>query len=81
MNVKIDFLSRIRQSINKPYLVILTAIVVAVLVVPMLFYGIRSDPRLVPYFDLDEGYGRDLAWYYYSGEKLESFQYSLAQCP
>ncbi|MFH1968584.1 MAG: glycosyltransferase family 39 protein [bacterium] len=65
------------KFISRPYLVILGIIAIIILVGPMLFYNINADPRLIPYFDHDEGYGRDLAWYYYSGEKLESFQYSL----
>lgn len=65
------------KFVSRPYLVILGVVVTVALVWPMLFYSINADPRLIPYFDADEGYGRDLAWYYYSGEKLETFQYSL----
>jgi len=34
-----------------------------------------KDPNLIAYHDSDEAYLMDLAWYYYSGEKRESFQY------
>lgn len=77
MQLKINFFRRIPLFFSKPYLVIIVTLIISVLVGPMLFYNIKNDPRLIPYFDLDEGYGRDLAWYYFSGEKLESFQYSL----
>lgn len=33
-----------------------------------------EDPNLVVYFNHDEGYLMDLAWYYYSGEKRDSYQ-------
>jgi hypothetical protein len=74
---KVTTMSTFRNLINSPFLAILVAILFIALVVPTLFYNIKSDLRLIPYFSLDEGYGRDLAWYYYSGQKLETFQYSL----
>lgn len=34
-----------------------------------------DNPNLVAYFNHDEGFLMDLVWYYYSGEKRDSFQY------
>jgi hypothetical protein len=66
-----------RKILDKPYLVITGSILMALLVIPMLFFNVKGDPRLIPYFDHDEGYSRDLAWYYYSGERTETLQYTL----
>ena len=33
-----------------------------------------DDPNLIAYFNHDEGYLVDLIWYYYSGEKRDSYQ-------
>lgn len=70
-------INTILKFISRPYLVILGIIAIVVLVAPMLSFNINADPRLINYFDGDEGYIRDLAWYYYSGDKLESFDYTL----
>ncbi|MFH1190097.1 MAG: hypothetical protein V1682_05335 [Candidatus Omnitrophota bacterium] len=34
-----------------------------------------DDPNMVAYFNHDEGYLMDMAWRYYSGQKLPSYQY------
>jgi len=70
-------INQIIKFISRPYLVILGIISIVILVAPMLNFNINADKRIISYFDGDEGYNRDLTWYYYSGEKLESFDFTL----
>lgn len=44
------------------------------LVAPLMNRNV-DDPNLIAYFDHDEAFIMDSVWYYYSGEKRESFQY------
>lgn len=43
-------------------------------VVPLIGRNVEH-PNLIVYFNQDEGFLMDLIWYYYSGEKRDSFQY------
>lgn len=55
---------------------VLTAVIAGsiALVLPTIGRNI-DDPNKIAYFNHDEGYIMDLIWYYYSGEKRDSFQY------
>jgi hypothetical protein len=74
---KSNLKSFFENFLKSPFLLVVGILFICLLVTPFIFNNIFNDYRLIPYFDHDEGYGRDLAWYYYSGEKLDTFQYSL----
>lgn len=44
----------------------------ALLLLPTINNNI-NDPNMITYFNVDEGYQMDLIWYYYSGEKRDSY--------
>lgn len=64
---------RILFSVN---ILILAAVLAGnvAMVLPVIGQNI-AEPNKIAYYDHDEGYIMDLVWYYYSGEKRDSFQY------
>lgn len=68
---------RITVSITK----IVSYIVLAALCVGAILIALPSidrnidDPNMIVYFNHDEGYLMDMAWRYYSGQKLSSYQF------
>lgn len=58
------------------FYILLTAICAgSILAAKPLISRNTGDANLIAYFNHDEGFLMDLLWYYYSGEKRDSFQY------
>lgn len=58
-----------------PYTLLALLCIGSVLAVMPIIDRNIDDPNLIAYFNHDEGLQMDLVWYYYTGEKRDSFQY------
>lgn len=64
----------VQNKIITYFLLALICLGTLLLVAPLINRNV-DNPNLIAYFNHDEGFLMDLVWYYYSGEKRDSFQY------